>query len=508
MQETNRRLMLRNQVVSWGVCFLLFLHPLFLTDRYYNLTMSKSWFFICGVCLLTLIALILSFGTKRSKDFSKVEKGEAVLLAIWICMLVGAACTLLLSEYKLEALTGMDGRWLGFLFYVAVCLLFLVCRRCFLLTEPVLLAYQLSAVFVMVFALLQRCGLDLFGLLAVVPAKQRAVFLSTVGNVNVFAGFLCVSVPVSLYLLVNGRRHPVYRVAAGLGAFALLAADSDSGYIGLAAVVWLLVWTSFPAQEKLRRVCLLGAGFFAAALVYRLALVCGLIRVEVGGLSFLLTRLPVALCGLVAAALLWLLLFKKNLSARVLRRGRVAFAVGSALAVMVLGGAMVYVTVLHPALPLGGLEPYLRMNGGWGSARGEIWSACAALYGKLPALQKLFGYGQDCLYYALSDYAFDEMTRLQAVTDNAHNELLQYLVTTGAAGLAAYLAVVAVSLRRAAQQAKKDPLFGAVLFAAAGYLAQSVINISQAITTPLFFTLLILGSCRAANFAPDSACNT
>ena len=508
MKQAARRTEKRERIVGYGVGAVLFLHPLFLTDRYYNLTASKGWFFVLAVCLLALTAAVLSVGAKKTSPAPENKKSDRALMAVWSVFLLSGVCTLLLSGYKLEALTGMDGRWLGFLFYAAVFLLFLVCRRCFLLTEPVLLAYQLSAVLVMVFALLQRCGLDLFGLLATVPAKQRAVFLSTVGNVNVFAGFLCVSVPVSMYLLVNGRRHPVYRVAAGLGAFALLAADSDSGYIGLAAVVWLLVWTSFPAQEKLRRVCLLGAGFFAAALVYRLALMCGLIRVEVGGLSFLLTRLPVALCGLVAAALLWLLFFKKNLSARVLRRGRVAFAVGSALAAVLLGGAMVYVTVLHPALPLGGLEPYLRLNGGWGSARGEIWSACAALYGKLPALQKLFGYGQDCLYYALSDYAFDAMTGLQAVTDNAHNELLQYLVTTGATGLAAYLAVVGVSLRRAVQQAKKDPLFGAVLFAAAGYLVQSVINISQAITTPLFFTLLILGSCRAAYFTPDSACNT
>ena len=85
------------------------------------------------------------------------------------------------------------------------------------------------------------------------------------------------------------------------------------------------------------------------------------------------------------------------------------------------------------------------------------------------------------------------VNRYGEIFDNAHNEYLQYLVTMGAVGLAAYVSLLVLAVREMIRNAKEKPYVMAIVFAVICYGAQAAVNISVPIVTPVMMTLLMMG---------------
>ena len=71
--------------------------------------------------------------------------------------------------------------------------------------------------------------------------------------------------------------------------------------------------------------------------------------------------------------------------------------------------------------------------------------------------------------------------------DQAHNEYLQYLMTTGLAGLTAYLGVIATTIYTVAKKLKESTLALALLTGLVAYWMQATVNIAQPFTTPIVY---------------------
>ena len=82
-------------------------------------------------------------------------------------------------------------------------------------------------------------------------------------------------------------------------------------------------------------------------------------------------------------------------------------------------------------------------------------------------------------------------------TNCAHNEYINYLVTTGILGLASYLSILFGALKGAIKSAAKNPL--AIIFAVSviSYAVQATVNLAQPITTPLF--IIFVSLCEAVS---------
>jgi len=161
---------------------------------------------------------------------------------------------------------------------------------------------------------------------------------------------------------------------------------------------------------------------------------------------------------------------------------------GCVLAALVLAGALFLLlanTVRGLRLPAQ-LEPYVILDDDWGTDRGKIWRCCAELYGSFPWWQKLIGGGSGCLARSpLLRQVFSD-----AAVDAAHNEYLHILLTTGLAGLAAFLGLLVCAVRSALRRG--GPLAAALLAGFTAYAAQALVNIAQPMTTPFFLLLLAL----------------
>ena len=112
-------------------------------------------------------------------------------------------------------------------------------------------------------------------------------------------------------------------------------------------------------------------------------------------------------------------------------------------------------------------------------------------------LKKLFGCGPDTLLLLLSENYNDRML-VTGYVDNAHNEFMNYLVNHGIVGLGFYLAMIYVALKKCVARIGRSIVHGGLFAVVISYACQSVVNISQPLTTPFYFIILFMCCCDMA----------
>ncbi len=130
----------------------------------------------------------------------------------------------------------------------------------------------------------------------------------------------------------------------------------------------------------------------------------------------------------------------------------------------------------------------------WGTYRGYIWSKCWQIHADAGPLNKFFGYGTESIARLMNQRFYEEMLDVTGKKyDNAHNELLQYLVTTGLFGLITFIGTAFSSFIYIWKRARGDRIALAFLMGGVGYFAQCIVTLNQPITSPFFFVLLAAG---------------
>ena len=164
-----------------------------------------------------------------------------------------------------------------------------------------------------------------------------------------------------------------------------------------------------------------------------------------------------------------------------------------AAALLCLCIAFCYFTFFDVKTPLGGFFRFFRFNAKWGTHRGYIWLKSFEIFKSFGFKNILFGCGPDTFYSAFAPY-FSELQRLfgDASANCAHNELLNYLITTGIFGLSAYLALISSAVLRGVKRAEKSPEVLIFTLPIICCFCQSLVNIATPITTPLLFIFIAL----------------
>lgn len=110
-------------------------------------------------------------------------------------------------------------------------------------------------------------------------------------------------------------------------------------------------------------------------------------------------------------------------------------------------------------------------------------------------MHKLFGYGPETFGILTTKNFYGDMIRSSQgqIFDNAHNEYLQYLLTTGALGLVTYIVFLAAASGRMAAYRSRNTYTAGCLFAVLCYATQALVNLNLPITTPIMWLLLSVG---------------
>jgi len=143
------------------------------------------------------------------------------------------------------------------------------------------------------------------------------------------------------------------------------------------------------------------------------------------------------------------------------------------------------------------IKKMLYLDDDWGGGRGATIKAGSKLYSSLPLYRKMIGVGPDCFgSYAYEDPEIREYLQSYFGKDilcNAHCEPLTSLINIGLLGTLAYYGIFVTFLLRVRKMWKEDTRLLGIALAAVCFLTYNFINYSQILNFPFMFVLLAMG---------------
>ena len=476
-------------------------YPVITHNKYFDITVTRYTLFMAGtlvyifLCGMSII-LARMFDNRAASRLRPLifDKGSKWYQSpiVWMGFLMAAHALAYTDAYdSTEVMVGPGSRYMGLVTWLVIGVMFILMSQAKRPDERIFIPLIVSTFYATVIAFFQHMEIDFMNYKGSIKENLYTKFISTFGNINMLASFLGMVIPLFAVLFVlTGRRYLKYASAVMLylTGMCIMISNSDSIFPALFAGLFVALLLSLRARQPVRfavTLCLLAAGNMTTILVNKL----GHTRYDKkrGGLIIRLDHISDAMLILgVTLILLGIVIILKNrinsLCDRVgVRRIALILTLAAfvcAVAVFILG-----VTVIKSDI--------FTFDYKWGSKRGYIWSKTAELYAQAPFRNKLFGYGDESLKSLMMDYYYTEMMDVTGtVYDNAHCEPLHYLITTGAFGLLAYIGLIVFAVRRVIKRKLDNTVSCCLLAAAFGYLGQSLLTISQPITTPLFFVML------------------
>ncbi len=497
--------------------FVMLLHPILFDDLFFNINRFKHAVY-CYSAYLGLVAYMLFGYMKRKTMTGKLYEPFSLSMADWGIMAFSVICAIscALSHDPQSAFTGDEGRKSGLLFILAMSAMHIIVSRAPNAGKRAVQGLLISGTLVALLGVLNFFYIDPFGFYGPrLGEKSVPRFISTIGNIDFFAAFLCLYLPSVMVFCVKaqGIRSFLCFPAIAVGAGAIVAARADGAMVALAFSFFSCMLFGVQSRKTLCR-----AFFAIAAALFGFTAMAVIIEAHPDGYMTLekslqeyLVKYP-SLMGAGAVLLLGasyalyksrkLIISKKT--ARFLRRLIWFLFICAVFALVCL---FIYYTFIDTEAELSGAMKLFRFTDKWGTHRGGVWVRCLKLYAQSPLRVKLVGYGPDLLKKPLADaYGKEIIAYCNLSFDNAHNEIIQYLLTFGALGLSAYLLFVAGGMHTIYLRMKQCPYAAAAFAAAATYLIHALVTVNQPITTPLLFLLLSAGaSCGKETDKPASA---
>lgn len=512
-----------NDAVSIAVLVLITVFPLIFHNSYYDILETKyqCYRFCIIILLVSIVFLALGmvsidmkkFRGRHTRSFLRcLHPGnwkktfcavDTAVLLFW----TAAVISTLQSDYLQEAFWGNEGRFSGLFLITLYAASFIIIFHFWQFNGAFLDLFLGVGMLMCLFGITDYFRMDILHFRKTSDAvSAMANYTSTIGNINTYTALagIFTGLSAALFAVENKRLKQIwYYLCMVISFAAVLMGRSDNAYLSIAAVFVLLPFILFTSREGIKRYLVIAATFFTviqgiAAVNVRFAgVVLGLDQ-AFAIIAELCRKLWLAPVLWVLAAVLWLYdkKSKEKLYPIKKRRFSLVHMWGVLVLFLLLAVCFIFADVNFAghAERYGPLSRYLLFDDTWGSNRGYIWRRSLWMYNRMPFLHKLFGCGPDTFGCLVSKtIIFETSSYLGSYLDNAHNNFLQYLVTLGIAGLAAYLFFLGASFSRLFKNRDKNTYIPAILLAAVCYVSQSFINIDVPIVTPFLWLILAMG---------------
>ena len=352
-----------------------------------------------------------------------------------------------------------------------------------------------------------------FCLLPVDPEYVNPSFISTIGNINWYCGYLVTILFGGVYLLWRMEemtwKKLLLMAYVTIGFASLATQGSSSGIVTFAVVMFVLFGMSVRDSGRMevfwQEMTLFSAACLITCVLRRLNIFSRELILE--GITDLLTF---SIAGIFMTILSGIILYwihrtrvRRSYPEKMLHRIYCGIAI--AVPVMIL---LVLLLTLINTLAGGALTPnitdpnvtkWLTFNVSWGSARGGTWAAGARCFWEADFLHKIFGVGPDCLYAFLSN---EGSVGLQTMVNdrfggsrltNAHNEWLTVLVDIGVLGLISYAGMMITAIRDFLRAGESKMLVGACGICVLAYTVNNMFSFQQVMNISTVFVIMGIG---------------
>lgn len=352
--------------------------------------------------------------------------------------------------------------------------------------------------------------LNRFSVYPLVMEGAKPAYISTIGNINWYCGYVVTVFFGVLYYWWAGaeRQRWLSRLLVPyllLGFGTLVTQGSSSGLMTLAVILFVMYLLSAADGGRMERLWLA---------VILLGLACSVsmgIRYfypesvqQADALTDLLTTTKIPLIilavGLFVYGVVYELRSRGRYPAGFFKAvGRIAGVLLLLLGVLLVAG--IVANTLYPGC-LGSLSELgiFTFDAYWGSRRGATFQAGFQSWLDQDVTGKLFGVGPDCMaaYIHLGENQEirDMIAALwgsRAKLTNAHNEWLTVLVNEGVLGVIGYVGMILSAVIRFLKQGRKYPVIGACGMGILAYTINNMVSFQQAMSTATMFLILGIG---------------
>ncbi len=493
-----------NLVTTIYLLAMFCIYPFYMENGYENIGEAKNRFFlwvsISGFAVLLIIYIVKLVGELREKrsrgcayliDWNQVSMMDIMVLVYGTFIFLSYA----FSDYKTVAGWGAEGWYMGCLPILLLCGLYFLLSRMWNGTKIVFGGILPASTVVFLLGICNR-----FSFYPISFEITQPDFISTLGNINWFCGYLTVMAPLGIGLFVVEKHSLFKKVLLGVYVFVAFMAGfcqgSSSVFLWFGALFFFLLWISIAERAWMKNWLLLLMiwGMSAQAVRFLRLVFPEKYNYDVDNICGYFTGSSLSLWIALAAALGWFALTyiksnKAGQNVKKIRRWMVATVLFGFLAWLVLA-------LVNTFLGISFLKEnaFFLLNAEWGHGRGIAFYTGIKAFDEMTFLHKLIGAGPDC--FAECVYEVQVLVNLltesfgNARLTNAHNELLTALVNTGVFGVCAYVGMLGTFIGRCSKLAKKDAVMYVPVLCVFGYLIHNMVSFAQILNFPYIFLIM------------------
>lgn len=486
-----------------NVLFLLCIFPILFHNKLYDLTVTRYYTFLVisflcfGLHVLNeIIFLVVTFvDHKRVKN--SVNRKITVLSGLF---LLAAGCAYMVSPYQQFALAGFANRYVGLMFMAAIGCSYFTISSCYVLQEIDLILAMAAGVFVNGLAILNYFGIDLFQFFVDLAPAQSSLFISTMGNVDVYGVYALMTLSISLYSAMKNDsqiKAYFYLICAFIAACGTIVSGSDAAFLG---VLLFMVVSLYMLMDSITHLI----DWLGMLLVFVLSikgldiLISGhsdSVRTLRGWFAVVSKNMGWGLTVILTILIFVLAVINKKwngqISDKIVKRVRKIYMIVMVCTIVAMVIAVIFITNGNASQDAW-YSKYVVFNDEWGSGRGFIWKNLLEGFHNFPVVNKILGMGEATIRSVLSDYSSIHWNLLNGqVVDSAHNIPLQILITEGIFGFAVYIAMIVNAIQVMINKSRKELCSTQYLYVVIGLtvivcFVQSLFCILEVITFPIF----------------------
>lgn len=513
-------------VISVYLCVILAVLPLY-NRGYAQIGTDKENFFIktmtyAGEFLLPMFVLWLILRVIVAKQKKELPVFWKIPESIWrtlnitdkFAALYGISVVLsyVFTRYRGEALWGTVSWRMGMWTQLGAVIVYFMVSRMWHGKDwiPALIL----PVSVVVFSL---GYLNKFELCPVDKEIINSSFISTIGNINWYCGYLVTVLFGGVYLLWKmgpgfNRKKLILMGYVTIGFASLATQGSTSGIVTFAVVMFVLLGVSVGDAGKMECFWQEMTLFSVACLVTYVLRSLNVFSQELvlEEITNILTFSAVSVIMTIVSVLMLCLIHRmrstQHYSVKVWSTIYRCVAIVISVVIVLIFVLIGINTLSGGALTGNVADPdvakWMTFSGDWGSNRGATWSAGAGCFRETDLLHKLFGVGPDCMYAFLSNEGSPELQNMvyerfygNRLT-NAHNEWLTILVDMGILGLVSYAGMMISAVRNFLREGDKSALAGACGFCVLAYTVNNMFSFQQVMNISTMFVIMGIGANR------------
>ena len=483
--------------------FMLCALPLVFNDQFFDINRIKVLWVLRAVPVLGVAMLIACFARRAICNVrSRMDRDVRVVAMAQWGFVIACVLSCALTGFEEATLTGSEGRYCGLYFLLCCAIAYAVITAGALHGWGVCLLAGAVACVCSVLGVLNVLGVDPLGFYVGVQKSQRSLFVSTIGNVDFFGSYCSLLFPLCMGQTVFQKSRwqrwlfGVFSVCCALG---VAASRSDCAFAAMQLSCLALLALAGDRFEQMSRLLALWAVSLLALPVVEALLSLSLFQIRLSGVMLLLCRARVpqmgaALCAL--GALVCAGMARRGRKAPGRRRLLRAILLGCLLVALLVLAAIFYFTVVDAQRDLGSAATFLRFDDEWGTRRGFVYRRALRAFAEYTPVQKLFGRGIDLTERILTPYFDNPKMLAYGVFNDAHNQVLQFLLTSGLLGACSLVAFHLLSLRALWKRAEEDAVLCGAFASLFGYTLTALLSVSQPILLAVYVSVSALGVSR------------